>query len=478
MNHQPSVSLKKIIIPISLCILNLAIISGQDLLKDSLTVLRFGKVYTYKQSGIPANIIIMISGDGGWNMGMADFAKSFAEKNALVVGVDILRYYKDMIPRKEDCYMVASDFLELATAIEHKFAFTEYIPPVIMGYSSGATLVYGILAQARPGVIIGGISLGFCAEIDLPKRLCQTNGLSEKVITAGISYLLQPDVRLGNPWIVLQGKKDKICNFDSVALFVRKTADAELIVLPETGHEFSRTSEFIPQWKAAYNKLIAKYRTAQTQALATGRFVNFPISIVKENAPFPNAPIIIFFSGDGGWLGFENNISEKVGAYGIPTIGIDTKKYFWARKTPEKCASDMAEILDFYSKEWGKTQFIIMGYSQGAEVVPFIISRLPDQLKSKVSAAVMLSPETYTDFEIHITNMIGLGSRRNTYNVIEEIRKLQKINILSIYGDGERTPMPDLLKAASTKVVFIPGDHHYHANAALIVKTMKDNNIF
>jgi type IV secretory pathway VirJ component len=138
----------------------------------------------------------------------------------------------------------------------------------------------------------------------------------------------------------------------------------------------------------------------------------------------------------------------------------------------------MAEILDFYSKEWGKNEFIIMGYSQGAEVVPFIISRLPDHLKSKVSAAVMLSPETHTDFEIHITNMIGLGSRQNTYNVIEEIKKLQKINILSIYGDGEKTPMPDLLKAASTKVVFIPGDHHYHANATLIVKTMKDNNVF
>ena len=478
MKNRLYVYLKKIIIPITLCIVNLTIITGQDVMKDSLTVLRFGKVYTFKQPGIPANIIVMISGDGGWNIGMADFAKSFTENNTLVVGVDIIRYYKDLRPRKEDCFMVSADFVELATAIEHKFAFTGYIPPVIMGYSSGATLVYGILAQARPGVIIGGISLGFCPEIDLPRRLCQTNGLSEKVLTAGKSYLLQPDVRLGNPWIVLQGKKDKICNFDSAAVFVKKTADAELIVLPETGHEFSRTSEFMPQWKAAYNKLITKYKADEALALASGKFINFPISIVKEKTPSPDAPIIIFFSGDGGWLGFENNISEKMGAYGIPTIGIDTKKYFWARKTPEKCASDMAEILDFYSKEWGKTQFIIMGYSQGAEVIPFIISRLPEQLKNKVSAAVMLSPETYTDFEIHITNMLGLGSRQNTYNVIEEIRKLQKINILSIYGDGERTPMPDLLKAASTKVAFIPGDHHYHANAALIVKTMKDNNIF
>ncbi len=75
-----------------------------------------------------------------------------------------------------------------------------------MGYSSGATLVYGIIAQARPGTYIGGISLGFCPDIDLPKLLCQTNGLAEKVDITGKSYFLEPNARLGNPWIVLQGK--------------------------------------------------------------------------------------------------------------------------------------------------------------------------------------------------------------------------------------------------------------------------------
>lgn len=478
MNIPFSLSLRKIIFPLTILLLGINAISGEELSEDSLTVLRFGKVYTYKQTGIPANIIIMISGDGGWNNGMAEFAKSFTEKRSLVVGVDIVRYYKDLRPRKDDCYSVASDFIELATATERKYGFTGYVPPVIMGYGSGASLVYGILAQARPGVFIGGISLGFNREIDLPKKLCQTNGLSEKVLSPGKSYLLLPDTRLGNQWIVIQGKKDKVCNFDSVALFVKKTGDAELIALAETGHYFSKHDDFMPQWKAAYNNLIEKFQTSQPLTLTTGKFSNFPINIIREKTPLPNAPIALFFSGDGGWFGFEQNISEKVGAYGIPTIGIDTKKYFWNRKTPEKCASDMAEILNFYSREWGKNQFIIIGYSQGAEVIPFLVSRFPEQLRTKVLSVVMLSPETTTDFEIHITNMIGLGSRQNTYNVIDEIRKLPKMNILSIYGDGERTTMPELLKNTLSKVVFIPGDHHYHANSTLIVKTMKENNIF
>jgi type IV secretory pathway VirJ component len=445
---------------------------------DSSIVAPFGKVFIYKHSDLPQNIIIMISGDAGWKFGVVDFAKSFVEKNNIVVGVDILTYYKQLRSRKEDCFMIAPDFVELATAVERKYNFAGYVPPVIMGYSSGATLVYGILAQARPGTFIGGISLGFCQDIDLPKKLCRANGLIEKVMTEGKSYLLQPDVRLGNSWIVLQGRKDKICNFDSVAAFVKKTTDAELIAIPETGHDFSRWTDFMPQWKLAYNELMAKYQAKEAENVPSKKVDHIPFNITREKIPVSGAPAALFFSGDGGWNVFEQTIADKLGAYGVPTIGIDTKKYFWIRKTPEKSASDMAEILNYYGKEWGKTQFIIIGYSQGAEIVPFLVTHFPDALKSKVLSTVMLSPETTTDFEIHITNMLGLGNRQNTYNVIEEINKMPKTNAICIFGEHEKTPAPELLKGTSVKILFIPGDHHYKSNTSLIVKTMKDNNVF
>lgn len=478
MNNQSSLTLKKILFTLVFSTFILTNFNGQAVLSDSLTVARFGKVFIYKQSGLPRNIAILISGDAGWKYGVLEFAKSFAEKNTVVIGVDILRYYKELRSRKEECYRVATDFVELATAVERKYNFTGYIPPVIMGYSSGATLVYGILAQARPGTFIGGISLGFCSDIELPKRLCQTNGLTEKVLTEGKSYLLQPDSFLGNPWIVLQGKKDKICQFDTVADFVKKTVDAELIAIPETGHDFSRLADFMPQWKEAYNKIITKYLSDQAESVTTKQFTDTPYNITKEKNPVSNAPIALLFSGDGGWFSFEQSIANRLGNYGIPTIGIDTKKYFWNRKTPEKTASDMAEILIYYAKEWGKNKFILIGYSQGAEIVPFLVTHFPDALKSKVLSIVMLSPETTTDFEIHITNMMGLGSRQNTYNVIEEIIKMQKITAICIFGEGEKTPVPGLLKGTSIKISFIPGDHHYKSNAALIVETMKDNNAF
>ena len=72
-----------------------------------------------------------------------------------------------------------------------------------------------------------------------------------------------------------------------------------------------------------------------------------------------------------------------------------------------------------------------------------------------------MSPATNTDFEIHISNMIGIGNHQNTYTVVDEIKKNKQIPTLIIFGDGENTKVPELLNGTSVKIIKIPGDHHY-----------------
>jgi type IV secretory pathway VirJ component len=445
---------------------------------DSVYVAPFGKVFIYNHSGTPRNVVIMISGDGGWSRGVIGFAQTFSEMNSLVIGVDILRYFKDLRQRTGDCYRVATDFVQLATEIEKKYNFTDYKPPVIMGYSSGATLVYGILAQARPGTFIGGISLGFCPDIELPKMLCQTNGLSERVDVTGKSYFLQPDAKLGNPWIVIQGKLDKVCNYSEVADFVHKTTDAELITLQNVGHGFSKWSDFMPQWKDSFIRLIEKFEIIQTADINIDQLKNLPLIITNTSSQNYDSPIALLISGDGGWYGFEQSIADNLARQGIPTIGLDSKKYFWNRRTPEETASDVAKTLSYYSKEWGRERFLLIGYSLGSEIVPFIVNRLPQELKSRITLSLLLSPETTTDFEIHISNMLGMGNRQNVYNVLDEIIKMHAVPTLIIYGESEKTKIPELLTGTSVYIKKIPGDHHYKFNVPLIVRTMKDKKAF
>ena len=441
---------------------------------DSLSIAPFGKVFIYKPTTVPLNVVIMISGDAGWKSGVIGFAETFSEMNNLVIGVDILRYFKDLRQRTEDCYSVASDFIELATVIEKKYNFPDYRPPVIIGYSSGATLVYGILAQARPGAFIGGLSLGFCPDIELPKMLCQTNGLTEKVDVTGKSYFLQPDAKLGNPWIVLQGKLDIVCNYSTVVDFVGKTTDAELITLPKVGHGFSNYNDFMPQWKEAFNRLVTNFNSNQTKVNNLGQGNDLPVVITNVKFQNKDLPVAFMISGDGGWYWFEQSIADKLAELGIPVVGLDSRKYFWNRKTPDETATAVTKTLSYYCTQLGRTRIMFIGYSLGAEIVPFIVNRLPDEMKSMVVSSVLLSPDISTDFEIHISNMLGMGNRQNTYEVADEINKMQSTSTLCIFGEDEKSEVPGLLKGNLIKTKLIPGDHHYKNNTSMIVQVMKD----
>jgi type IV secretory pathway VirJ component len=451
---------------------------GSGLPADSAIISPFGKVYIYTQGPLPKYVAIMISGDGGWKSGVLGFAETFSEMNTLVIGVDILKYYKELRKRADDCYHVSTDFVELATAIEKKYNFPSYTPPLLMGYSSGATLVYGILSQARPGTFTGGISVGFCPDIELPKMFCESNGLKAKVLVEGKSFLLQPDEKLGNPWIVLQGKLDRICNFTETEEFVKNTANSELIPLPKVGHGFAKWSDFMPQWKDAYKRLIEKSAKVEPSPVKLEEVKDLPLLITTTKIQMSGAPVALLISGDGGWYGFEQSIADDLAKYGIPTIGLDSKKYFWKRRSPEETTADLAKALIYYGKLWEKEHFLLVGYSLGADLVPFIINRLPEEIKSRVSSAVLLSPGVTTDFEIHISNMIGIGNRQNTYNVPEEIKNIKSVQTLLIFGSGEKSEVPELLKETPVTIRLIPGDHHYKFNLALIIQTMREGKAF
>jgi hypothetical protein len=53
-----------------------------------------------------------------------------------------------------------------------------YHVPVLVGYSSGATVVYAALVQSPPGTFAGALSLGFCPDQDFSgAALCPGAGL-------------------------------------------------------------------------------------------------------------------------------------------------------------------------------------------------------------------------------------------------------------------------------------------------------------
>jgi len=218
------------------------------------------------------------------------------------------------------------------------------------------------------------------------------------------------------------------------------------------------------------------------KSIASGQGIeqvkDLPLIITNSKIQDNNAPVALLISGDGGWYGFEQSIADNLANLGIPTVGLDSRKYFWNRRTPEETAADIARALSFYGKKWFRHKYVLIGYSVGAELVPFIVTRLPEDVKSETISAVLLSPDLYTDFEVHFTNMLGMGNPQNTFDVIKEIKSMQPLLTLCIFGDGEKSKVPGLLTGTSVKIKAIPGDHHYKFNLPLIIQTMKENGTF
>lgn len=210
----------------------------------------------------------------------------------------------------------------------------------------------------------------------------------------------------------------------------------------------------------------------------TNDISNLPLVITNSKYNNSKEPLVLFLSGDGGWYKFEQSIADSLALYGIPTIGFDTKKYFWNRRTPEETTKDVFNCLNYYGKTWKRDHYLLIGYSLGAEILPFIISRFPSQIRSGISMYVLLSPSEKTDFVIHISDMMGIKNKSDIYDVAKEILKLPDVPSLIIFGSEEKPRMPALLSGTDVKFALVPGDHHYKFDSPLIIRKMKENRAF
>jgi type IV secretory pathway VirJ component len=201
---------------------------------------RFGKIALYFPSGHPAHVVLFVSGDGGWNLGVVDMAREIAALGALVVGIDITYYLNQLGRSSESCVYPAADFELLNKYVQKKLNFPQYVTPMLIGYSSGATLVYAVLGQSPSNTFGGAISLGFCPDLTVTKPLCRSNGLEwQQDPKKKNLYLFPPFKHLRNPWIAFQGTIDKVCDPLQTEAFVKQVPNGQLVSLPGVGHGFS-----------------------------------------------------------------------------------------------------------------------------------------------------------------------------------------------------------------------------------------------
>lgn len=417
----------------------------------------FGTLHIYRNSEQSKHVTLFISGDGGWNLGVIDMARSLVELDSMVVGIDITHYIKQLNASSEKCNYSAAHFEALSQYLQKKYKFQQYSQPVLVGYSSGASLVYTTLAQSPPNTFAGGISMGFCPDLKTSKPLCKGSGVFNSKSDPKLGFIYSPAEALASKLYVLQGDADQVCSTADIQRFLSKVKNAELIVLPKVGHGFSVQKNWIQQFKDAFQKVVSSQQPqVKLSRVATG-LGDLPLIELPTNSNSGKLALIV--SGDGGWAGIDKQVAESLNKEGIAVVGLNSLQYFWTKKNPEMAGKDLARILNYYSKTWDAQKFVLIGYSTGADTLPFMVSRLPETLKSKIQAVALLGMAKDANFEFHVSDW--LYSSDGIYKVIPEVQKLKGMNVMCIYGEDETDNACSLLDKTSFNLIKMKGGHHF-----------------
>jgi type IV secretory pathway VirJ component len=450
-----------------------AALPGDSLRVDTYRFGPFGPVVVYRYEEHPRRVALFVSGDGGWNLGVIEMARELATMDALVVGIDIRRYLKSLESSSQPCSYPAGDLEQLSQWIQHRLGYPKYTQPLLVGYSSGATLVYAALAQAPPTTFGGALSLGFCSLIRTTKRFCRGGGPASTAEPRARSIRVLPADSVSALWTVLQGESDSSCTAAEATSFVRRVRGSRIQLLPEVGHGFGVERRWKQPFRDAFENL-ARSTAAAAPVVSAPGIADLPLIELRSPRPSPDLAVVV--SGDGGWASIDRQIGESLSVAGIPVVGLNSLHYFWKARTPEQASTDLARILRHYLSAWKASDIVLVGYSRGADVLPFMVSRLPQDLRRRIQLVSLVGLSRRAGFEFHFADFFR---RENPADrpTVPEVERLRGIRLLCVYGVDEDDSACRDLPAGLATTIELPGGHHfggaYQKVAGRILQTLR-----
>jgi type IV secretory pathway VirJ component len=304
---------------------------------------RFKAVSVYHPSGTVQEVILFLSGDGGWQPDTDRMAKVLQAHGALVLGIDEPALLASFTQQESQCFFPDGDLENLSHYVQAYYRLPAYITPVMGGYSAGATLAYATAAQAPAGLFAGILTLGFTPDYESTKPFCKGEGqhFERQADGKGLKLLAAPQLALH--WVDVHGAADSVCPAPAAADFIRNIHNAQISLIPGVEHDFADPHQWSAQLTAALDTVTAGVRMAQ--AVGPLSLKDLPLTEVPVNGTGNDDVFAVLLSGDGGWAGLDQQVARSLSQRGIPVVGWDTLRYFWTARTPEGVAHDLERTL-------------------------------------------------------------------------------------------------------------------------------------
>ncbi len=175
--------------------------------------------------------------------------------------------------------------------------------------------------------------------------------------------------------------------------------------------------------------------------------------------------LAIFWSGDGGWAALASTVSKQLAANGIAVVGVNSRTWLeHGKRGPDDVAHDSERLLRAYLTKWSRSRIVLIGYSRGADFLPFIVTRLPADLRERVDLVAMLGAAPAASFEFHLLDLVRDSARPTDMPLMPELLRSTGTRYLCMYGTAETSTLCPQLDASKYRIVARTGDHHFDRN--------------
>jgi type IV secretory pathway VirJ component len=410
---------------------------------------RLGTVRLFPSPG-DGRFVVLFSAPDGWSTENQQTAETLAAGGSVVAGIDLLHYRHSLAASGDGCHYVVADLEELSHQVERRLGFTGYRSPILVSAGPDSALAYAALSQSPAATVGGAISLGFDPDLATPAPLCP-GAASSRMADGRFRY--RPDAAMPGWWrVVTAGPPDR-----AVEHFVTRVPNAQAV--RAAGSDAHR--------------IAAALATAPKQAGPTADTLVRGLPLVELPARHPKPIMAIILSGDGGWRDIDKQIGGWLRGHGVSVIGLDSLRYFWRAKPPEQVAADLDRVIRAYQAKWGIHSVVLVGYSFGADVLPFAVNRLAPDVRASVVQVSLLGLAPTALFEFHVGSWLS-GDDGGGVPVASELARMDKKRVQCIFGATEQDSACHAPELDGAERRQLPGDHHFGGNYQLAARTILD----
>jgi type IV secretory pathway VirJ component len=428
----------------------------------------------------PKGLVLYLPSARGWDPKTAARARELADQGHLIAGIDWLHPTPDQTPAPAPaaaqvqatapsragaplaCLDLGEDLAQLARWLDQRESLPRDALPILLGEAEGAALVYGALLQSPTHRFQAAVTLNFCPRWPVALPPCRRAGLTD-VLIAGDRLL--PAAHVPSAWFLFTDPAGPACPAGETAAFATQVGNARLATgapgaprVPTSGENLSPLAALF-QWLDP--SIPDQVKLVSVQADTAG------LPLVEVRAPREDPDTFaVMLSGDGGWAAIDRGVSARLAADGISTVGWDSLGYFWTARSPAEAARDLTRVIRHYQDLWHKERVILIGFSYGAEVLPFMANGLPDDLRPRVKLAALLSLGRTAMFQFHLSDWLDVERGEEARPVLPQVRALDWIGRLCVYGEDDDKSLCPELTGLGVEVKKIPGDHHFDEDYA------------